>query len=185
LTDIYFIRHAESDFSVKDDLKRPLTFKGNRDSIQIPILFEGVDIDAFFSSPCKRAVDTINPLCKERKKDITQVDDFRERKIGQWIDDFFEYASKQWNDFSHSLLQGESLEEVQKRNVDALKALLVEYKEQSIVIGTHGTALCTIINYYDYTKGYEYFKSIVDVMPLIVKMRFEESRLIFMHEMRL
>jgi 2,3-bisphosphoglycerate-dependent phosphoglycerate mutase len=185
MTDIFFIRHADSDLTIEDEKTRPLTEKGRADSLKIPALFEGVPIHHFYSSPYDRSIDTIIPLVEERGSFIKYIENFRERKNGQWIDDFFNYAEKQWNDFDYKLGSGESLNDVQTRNIYEVKILLKTHKNQSIVIGTHGTALCTIINYFDYTKGYDYFKSMVDIMPYIVKMRFEENRLIFMHEMKL
>ena len=48
------------------------------------------------------------------------------------------------------------------------------------MIGSHGTALSTIINYYDSTYGYEDFDKIRCLMPWIMKFTFEGKRLINM-----
>ncbi|MBQ8598718.1 MAG: histidine phosphatase family protein, partial [Oscillospiraceae bacterium] len=44
---------------------------------------------------------------------------------------------------------------------------------KNVVIATHGTALSTIINYYDDSFGYEDFYRIQDVMPWLVEMQFD------------
>jgi len=72
-----------------------------------------------------------------------------------WIEDFNSFAKKQWEDFDYKLSDGESLREVQNRNIKALNEVLRMYEGKNIVIGTHGTALSTIINYYDSTYGYD------------------------------
>ena len=36
---------------------------------------------------------------------------------------------------------------VQKRNIEALKEILSDNRDKEIVIGTHGTALSTILNF--------------------------------------
>jgi len=45
------------------------------------------------------------------------------------------------------------------------------------VIGTHGTALSTIINYYDSNFNHSSFNKIKDIMPLIAVFEFEGIKL--------
>ena len=106
--------------------------------------------------------------------DIEIVDDFRERKISNdWIEDFDKFTEMQWNDFNYKLADGETLNEVQSRNIRELHKILMENNEQDIVIGTHGTALSTIINYYDKNFNHLAFNEIKDRMPWIVWAEFE------------
>lgn len=70
---------------------------------------------------------------------------------------------------------GESLKEVQKRNIEALKKLLNDHPGKNIAVGSHGTALSTIINYYDPSFSYDDFEKIKTVMPLIVEFTFDEN----------
>jgi 2,3-bisphosphoglycerate-dependent phosphoglycerate mutase len=83
----------------------------------------------------------------------------------------------QWNDFDYKLERGESLKEVQERNIAELNRLLQQHENATLVIGTHGTALSTIRNYYDDQFGLQQFLDIVDIMPYIVKMMFERNTL--------
>ena len=46
------------------------------------------------------------------------------------------------------------------------------------VIGTHGTALSTILNYYDPSFGVDDFLRIIDWMPYIVELSFIGHELI-------
>jgi 2,3-bisphosphoglycerate-dependent phosphoglycerate mutase len=66
--------------------------------------------------------------------------------------------------------------EVQKRNIQSLEIILKEKIEKNIIIGTHGTALSTIINYYDKTFCYNEFMKIVNIMPYIIKLEFEKNK---------
>lgn len=88
----------------------------------------------------------------------------------------------QWEDFSYKRSDGETLMEVQERNISALKSVLERYAGKTIVVGSHGTALSTIINYYDNTFGYEEFLKIKSLMPWIVKFVFEGSEWIDMEK---
>jgi 2,3-bisphosphoglycerate-dependent phosphoglycerate mutase len=81
----------------------------------------------------------------------------------------------QWNDFTYKLSDGECLQEVQTRNMSALQQVLNKYAGKNIVVGSHGTALSTIINYYDHSFGYKDFEKIKNVMPWIVEFVFDED----------
>ncbi len=83
------------------------------------------------------------------------MDSGKEKVDSGWIDDFTSFTQKQWDDFNYKLPDGECLQEVQERNVSALLKLIEHYKGKNIVIGGHGTALSTIINYFDASFGYE------------------------------
>ena len=68
MTTVYFIRHAEPNYANRDEFSRDLTPKGIAQSERLLDVFRGIDIDVVFSSPYKRAVDTIYPLANSRKK---------------------------------------------------------------------------------------------------------------------
>jgi len=176
-TELYFVRHAESDISVKDERTRPLTAKGHRDAQQLCRVFTDITIDHIYSSPYVRTVDTLKYLAESRNKQIVQCSDLRERAIGRWVDDFFPYAQKQWNDFQYALEHGESLQDVQERNMMVVNTLLTQHERETVLIGTHGTALGTICNYYEPQFGFEYFRAMVETMPYIIKMLFEKHTL--------
>lgn len=67
---------------------------------------------------------------------------------------------------------------MQERNISALKEVLKKYEGKNVAIGSHGTALSTVINYYDPSFGYEQFQKIKGLMPWIVRFRFEVEKLI-------
>ena len=178
MTNIYFVRHAEPDFNIKCDVSRPLTEKGKQDSIKVLDFFKDKNIDILLSSPYKRAIDTIKPFANHIQKDIELIDDFRERKIDDcWIEDFEKFSINQWENFNYKLNNGESLKEVQNRNIKALDTVLTLHTNKNIVIGSHGTSLSTIINFYNPSFKYGDFKKIKNIMPLIVKFSFNNKSL--------
>lgn len=112
-TDIYFVRHAQSDLSIKDDVIRPLTQKGIKDAKKVTVALIDKNITAIYSSPFKRAVDTIRDFAERSGLEIIIDNDFREREVGEWVEDFEVFSRKQWGDFDFRFAQGESLREVQ------------------------------------------------------------------------
>ena len=177
MTKVYFIRHAEPDFTNHNDLLRPLSPKGMQDRKIVTDYLEDKKIDVVLSSPFKRAVMTMEAFAGKYGFNIETIDDFHERIVGtEWIDNFGDFAKNQWADFDYKLDGGESLNEVQTRNITALKEVLRKYDGKNIAVGTHGTALSTIINYYDKSFGYEDFEKIKDVMPWIVAFEFDGEK---------
>jgi len=178
MTTVYFIRHAQADNTVRDGRVRPLTEKGLADRRLVTEYLQDKQIDAVLSSPFRRAVETITPFAEKNGMTIETIEDFRERKSdSDWSrsTDFFSLIERQWADFSYTLSDGECLAAVQERNIAALRSVLARYEGENIVIGTHGTALSTIVNYYDSTYGFADFMAMVYLLPWVVKMDFDES----------
>lgn len=176
MTIVYFVRHAEPDYRNHDDLSRELTEKGLRDSKLVTRFLSDKGVDIVFSSPYKRAIDTIRDFSETEGLEIHLEDDFRERKVDScWIEDFTSFCKVQWTDFDFKLSDGETLREVQTRNIAALNRLLRAYRDKTIVVGSHGTALSTIIHFYDKRFGYDDFERIKGLMPWIVRFTFEDD----------
>ena len=183
MTTVYFIRHAQSDHSVHDDEIRPLTQKGMNDCLLVTKFLRDKQIDVVLSSPFKRAVDTVGDFAKKNDFEIEIIKDFRERKCdSKWLRDadFLPFIKRQWEDFSYSLSDGECLYAVQQRNINALNAVLKRYEDKNIVIGTHGTALAMIINYFDNTYGFGDFMEMVNIVPWVVIMKFDRGHFVGM-----
>ncbi len=186
MTNLYFIRHAKPNFSIKDDLTRPLTEDGKEDCKQVTEFLLKRNVTKIFSSPFRRAIDTIKDFSNLSGLEINIIGDFRERKVANiWIEDFDAFAEKQWDNFHYKISGGESLNEVQQRNIRALKYILKESKNENIAIGTHGTALSTIINYYDKNFNYSQFKRIKNLMPFIIGISFNGEDVIKIEEFEL
>ena len=175
MTKVYYVRHAEPNYDNHDDALRELTLKGLDDRKLVTEFLADKEINVAVSSPFRRAVDTIKEFTDLEGLEIEVIDGFRERKVdSDWVDDFTSFAQKQWDDFNYKLSGGECLREVQERNVSALLKLIEHYKGKNIVIGGHGTALSTIINYFDTSFGYEEFTK-MKKMPWIVEFQFDSE----------
>lgn len=172
-TTIYLVRHAEPNYNNHDDVTRELTEQGLKDSLKVTAFLKDKGIDKIYSSPFKRAQDTVKDLADTLNLPIVLENDFRERRIDSvWIPDFNSFAQKQWQDFSYKLSDGESLSQVQNRNISALETLITVHPNQTLAIGSHGTALSTIVNYYQPLFDYSAFSQIKHLFPFIVKMTF-------------
>ena len=176
MTIVYFVRHAEPDLSNHNDLTRPLSKKGLADCQKLIEYFSNQNISAIYSSPYKRAVETIQPVAKQKKLKVKRIEAFRERKVGDsWISNFHEFCESQWANFDYKLPKGESLRQTQQRNIKALEFVIKNHEKQRVIIAGHGNAIGTVINYFDPTFDYLKFKAIQPIMPFIAKFSFSDS----------
>lgn len=174
MTTVYFIRHAEPNYQNHDDASRELSPKGMQDRKLVTRFLLDKHVDVILSSPFKRAVDTVADFAETCNMEILRIDDFRERKVDNgWIHNFTDFTKRQWGDLHYKLSDGESLSEVQNRCIDALNAVLAQYPDKTIAIGSHGTALSTVIQYYNPSFDYADFCRIKDLMPWVVGFTFE------------
>lgn len=177
VTTIYFVRHAQPVFNA-DDRNRPLSDDGMKDTEFVADTLKDKPINAFFCSPYRRSMDTIRKAAEDHGMEIHTDERFRERKNGKAGNRFENgLLKKRWEDHTFAEEDGECLQSVQERNIEALSELLKNYEGKTLVIGTHGTALSTIINHYRPEFGYEDFLRIVDRMPWIVKAEFKGQQL--------
>ena len=167
------MRHAEPNFKNHNDRLRELSEKGLADRKLVTEYMLARHIDIVLSSPFKRAVDTISDFADTYGYEIIKIEDFRERNVGSaWLDNFREFSKRQWEDFDYKSSDGEALYEVQERNINALMEVLTRYADKNIIIGSHGTALSTIINYFCKDYGFKEFENINTLMPMIVRFDF-------------
>ena len=182
MTSVFFVRHAQPDETCSDDRTKPLTALGLKGRGKVTELLSKMPIDVFFSSPYKRSVDTIAECAEFFKIEIHTDERFRERKVGKngyKID----LLQRRWNDFDFCEPGGESLGSVQARNIEALNEVLLAYRDKNIVVGTHGTALSAIINYYDSSFACEGFQSIRYCLPYVIRLDFENNKYIKREEL--
>ena len=66
--------------------------------------------------------------------------------------------------------------------MEALREILTANEGKNIVIGTHGTALSSILNYYNPKFNCDDFLRIVDWMPYIIELYFEGTDCVEMKE---
>ncbi len=180
-TQVYFVRHAQPEYVWEDERTRPLTKEGRQDSRMVSDFLKDKEIDVFYSSPYKRSYDTIADTAAYYGREIITDERLREREKGAG-GNTHEMFEKRWSNHDYHEDDGESIRMVQERNIVALKEILAENKGKKIVIGTHGTALSTILNYYHPEFGCKDFLRLIDWMPYIVELDFDGDELLKIRE---
>ena len=182
MTRVYFVRHAKPDKSVKDDRNRPLSESGMADLSFATEILKDKGIDVAVSSPYKRSLDTIKAFTDKAGLQIRTDERFRER-VGGGPGQGLRKNPERWKAEIWNEEWGESIEEVRKRNVEALMDVLDEFEGHGIVIGTHGTALSTILDFLSPEYGYDDFIRMMDWMPNIIEIVFDKKEVVAINEL--
>ncbi len=87
-TIIYIIRHAKSIanenglFGGITDYE--LSKEGLKQAENLSLRLKNYEIDSIYSSPLKRAIQTIKPTAIMKNKEVIIIDDLREINVGTW-----------------------------------------------------------------------------------------------------
>ena len=182
MTQIYFVRHAQPDFTYENDRNRPLTEAGREDSKKVTQALKDIKLDFALSSPYLRSMETIRECVEYHGLSIVTDDRLRERVSGLQ-GNTHGMIRKRWSEFEYHEEGGESIGMVQRRNIEAITDLLHTHQGQSIIIGTHGTALSTILNYFDPIFHCDSFFRVIDFMPYIIRLDFEGTECVGKEEL--
>ncbi|AWX58374.1 histidine phosphatase family protein [Brevibacillus brevis] len=180
-TFIYMVRHGESLKTEGDERTRGLTEKGRSDAHIITHILKDEGIDAFISSPYKRAMATIEEFAQSVGKEIVVFEELRELVFienDQIMSDneLYPLVKKMFSEPDFSLPGGESIRICQNRVVRTMQKILEQYRGQKVVIGTHGAVMTLMMGYFDPQYDLEFL--LETSKPDIYKMEFQDEVLI-------
>lgn len=183
-TILYFIRHAEPDFSEPDNYKRKLTVSGEIQAQRLSEIFNDINVDGVYSSPYLRAIKTVEPIAKSKSLNVQLLDQFRERKSSDYRvskEKFMGYGKHQWDDFDFKLCGGESLNDVKNRYNTGVRIIINQHAQSQnciFAVGCHIAGLCAYISQFNLISNYEEYKKCASKMPLIVKCFYKNLKFV-------
>jgi 2,3-bisphosphoglycerate-dependent phosphoglycerate mutase len=140
---VLLVRHAAPILpgtSGLDDHQRPLTSDGIRDALALAQGLDQTHIDAVYSSPYARAIQTVRPLAQPRALEVQLIPDFREHALtGELLANWRESLETAWKNIDHRFPGGETMRETQTRGCNTLEKLRLKHANGTVVIGGHGT----------------------------------------------
>ena len=178
-TIIYMVRHAKSPFLLGQEKTRGLSEDGFTDTTKVTAIMQSEPVDLIVSSPYTRAIQTIEQIAHIKNKEIKRYEGLKERKLkGEFRlteSEILQAIQMSFDDIDFRLQDGESIRDVQNRAIPIIKMLLHEYSGKNIVIGTHGNVMTIILNYFNPSYGYEFWKN--TSKPDIYKLEFSNEKL--------
>jgi 2,3-bisphosphoglycerate-dependent phosphoglycerate mutase len=159
VTAIYLVRHGDAVWN--PDEMRPLSAQGHKDADAVRDCLAEIPIGAIYSSPYRRARQTVEPLATRLALPIQEVWDFRERTLcAGRVGDFQAATRATWDDFFFAHPGGETNAAAQQRGTSALLEVIARHRGSHVVIATHGTLLALMLRSFDERIGLEFWSAI-------------------------
>ncbi len=172
MSTLYLVRHTFAEWT--PDENRPLSAQGYEDANRVATLLGNYPICTIYSSPARRARQTITPLAGRLGLPIHIEPDLQERRLGDGVfEDFYTAVEVTWRNPSFSHPGGESNIMAQKRGISVVQRLLVKHPDQQIVLSTHGNMMTLVLQAFDPSVDFEFWMSLT--MPDVYRLDVSQS----------
>ncbi len=151
-TRIYLIRHAETVVTEEDRFAgsqdQSLSPNGREHAEELATRLHEFEIDAVYSSPLRRAVETAEMIAGPHGLSVVQVSDLRELDHGHWegltrqqVEQKYpeEYAEYQRDPLDFAPEGGEPASAVVARAVPAVTGIVAGHPDQTVAVVSHKT----------------------------------------------
>lgn len=159
-TFLLLIRHGENDFVTTHRLagRLPgvrLNEKGQQQAQELVSYLAGQPIQAIYSSPMERCLQTAAPLAQSLAQPVIEDWALAEVDFGEWQGSDLRELSKlpAWHQVQHfpstfRFPHGETLREVQARAVGAIEQIRTAHPDQVVAVFSHGDLIRTTLAHY-------------------------------------
>jgi 2,3-bisphosphoglycerate-dependent phosphoglycerate mutase len=155
---------------------RPLSDKGIRAAEELAVTLAAERPIAIYSSPYRRAIQTVEPLADRVGIAIQIVEDLRERLLGSHLSDGWQHhMSRAWENFDYALEGGESSREAQRRVLSVLDDLRSRHRAGTIVAASHGNLIALALNAIVPTVNHNFWRSMR--LPDVYRLEWVDSHL--------
>ncbi len=173
-TTIYLVRHAHAEW--REDDNRPLSSGGANAARVVAERLSSRPIVAVYTSPSRRAVETVEPLANRLGLRPEVLSDLRERRLPVVPPDQFDaLVRRAWSSPDTAPQGGESNVQAQGRGIAVVRSVVMRHVESHVVLATHGNLLALLLNALDPTFGYEFWRQLS--FPDIYQLVFNDMKL--------
>ena len=151
-SEVFVLRHATPERSNLPNRERPLSEIGRNQAVALVSLLSDLDIEVVYSSPFRRALESVLPFSEFSGLAIAERED-----LGESGPD-------------------EQLDEVRDRLMGGISAIVEENTERNTLVCTHGGCLWGVISHFDRDFGYEDYRKIRT--PDMIRICFDGDALI-------
>ncbi|MCC7165140.1 MAG: DUF3090 family protein [Anaerolineae bacterium] len=160
MTILLLIRHATNDFIKEGRLagRTPgvhLNAQGQREADEMAHRTAHIPLEAIYSSPLERAVDTANALANCHKLPIQIVEGLLEGDAGEWtgkklseLNTTETWKAIQTKPIGVKLPGGESIDQVQTRMVAAIEQIRLAHPDGIVAVVSHADPIKSVVAHY-------------------------------------
>lgn len=172
---VYLVRHAHAEWTPSQ--ARPLSTQGRAAAVLLAERLGSRPIAAIYSSPSRRAIETVAPLAARRGLTPALIDDLRERELTVPAGLTFDQAiAHLWSKPDVSFPASESNRTAQARAVNALHRVIAARPVEDVVVSTHGNLLALMLNGLDHRFDYAFWQALS--FPDIYAVRLDGDTLV-------
>jgi broad specificity phosphatase PhoE len=162
MTTFFLIRHASCNGLGRTLWGRTpgicLNEKGQLQAQRLAQRFEGIRLEAIYSSPLDRAMQTAETIAHKMNLEVSRNDAFDEVDFGDWTGKSFDMLSgdESWRRFNSlrsttKIPGGESFLHVQARIITELDKLSMQFGNASLAIVSHADVIKAAVGYFSAT----------------------------------
>jgi probable phosphomutase (TIGR03848 family) len=129
--------------------------RGRRQAAELVERFDGVRLNALYSSPLERCVETLEPLAETRGLEIRVSGSLIEMDAGDWTGRTLPslrrnklWNTEQRNPSRFQFPKGESFVDAEARLLDEMERIVARHPRGRIAVGTHGDLVRVLISHY-------------------------------------
>src|SRR5450432_175544 len=161
MTEFLLIRHAVNDYVKTHRLAGwtpgvHLNEEGQAQAVALGLRLASTRIDAIYSSPLERTVETAEAVIAHHPKlQLKTLDDLGEVRYGDWTGAELRVLSqrKLWNVVQHypsrvTFPNGEAMRDVQLRAVNVLESLVEKHPRGTVALVSHSDVIKMIVTHY-------------------------------------
>ena len=159
MTTLYLVRHAHSNWVPSEE--RPLSPQGLVQAQRVAHVLTNVLPAAIYTSPARRAVQTVECIAERLNLLPTLEINLRERALSsEPVIDFENAVLATWSNFSFALPGGETNEAAQARVVAVLQRIALAHTGAAAVVATHGNLLALALASVDSSIGFDFWRAL-------------------------
>lgn len=158
MTRLILVRHGETTWNVSGHYQgrtdTDLSDKGRRQAAALARRLRGLQLDAVYSSPLRRALDTVEQVAGEAGQEVLVEYGFTEIEHGLWgglhrseVEERYGETLRIWleNPTQADVPGAETLEQVRSRVLEGVSCILEKHPGQSVLICTHDAVLKVLL----------------------------------------
>jgi broad specificity phosphatase PhoE len=158
MTTVYLVRHGQTAWNREEVFRGradiALNETGREEALLAGQYLKRVAVNAIYSSPLSRAVETAEVIARYQDKKVLISDGLIDIDFGQWqgvshevVMERYGELYRQWKDNPHMVRfpGGETLEEVRERALRAVDEILLEHSDETLVMVSHRVVNKTLV----------------------------------------
>lgn len=168
MKNVYIVRHCEPEWQSSD---ARLTEQGLKQALDLSGFFSKIKVDRIISSTYERAIQSIQPLAKQRNSAIEIDEKLTERVLS--TKDISNWKDKLRSTFENGGLKfegGESSQEAKGRIVDVVENVFNDISEDTI-IDSHGNLISILLNNFNKSFGFDDWQDLTNPDIYVLRKR--------------